>query len=360
MTVAYGRRLRSAVLVMSALALVATACSKQENSSGSPSANNSAAAQQVASPTASAGPTCAISQYGATKFDLKTAKIGFSQSEKEDNPFRITETASIKAEAQSQGLNLAFVTNAQSQFSKQISDVEQMIAGGVQLLVIAPLNSDGWEPVLQQAGAKHIPIITVDRKINATVCKDYVTFIGSDFYQQGKRAADQMAKALNNTGKLAILLGASGNNVTTDRTAGFRDEIGKVAPGIQVVFQQTGNFNRQDGQAVTEQLIQSNSDIKGIYAENDEMGIGAETALKGAGKKPGDIKIVSVDGTRNAVQGIVDGWFAAVVESNPRFGPLAFQTAASFLNGDPIPAKVVIQDKEYDASSAQAGVATAY
>lgn len=86
--------------------------------------------------------------------------------------------------------------------------MQDLIAKGADLLVIAPLNSDGWGPVLRSAAAKKIPIVTIDRKINATACKDYVSFIGSDFIEQGKRAADQMIEATGGKGEVAILLGA--------------------------------------------------------------------------------------------------------------------------------------------------------
>jgi ABC-type sugar transport system substrate-binding protein len=355
----YPGRLRPAAVTLGAALLMISACAKSEDS-GSPtgSAPASAGAQVVAS--ASAGPTCSIDQYGGSKIDLKTAKVGFSQSEKEANPFRITETQSIKDEAAKLGITDLTATNANSEFNKQISDVEQMIDSGVQVLVIAPLNSDGWDSVFAKASAKHIPIITIDRKINASPCKDYLTFIGSDFAEQGKRAADEMAKALGNKGKVAILLGAPGNNVTTLRTSGFKDEIAKVAPDVKIVFEQTGNFAREDGQKVTEQLLQSNPDINGIYGENDEMALGAVTALKGAGKKAGDVKVVSVDGTKSAVQNIVDGWASAVIESNPRFGPLAFDTASKFLSGTPVGEDIVIQDRQYDESNAKTDVNSAY
>ncbi|MEV4327179.1 ABC transporter substrate-binding protein [Microbispora rosea] len=348
-------------LVALAVLLGAAGCAKSETqATAGPGEAASAQQQVVQTPAGSAGPTCTLDQFGGTKFDLKTATVGFSQSEKEANPFRIAETKSIKDEAAKLGIAALKVTNAQSQFSKQITDVQQLIAQGVKLLVIAPLNSDGWEPVLQQAAAKKIPIITVDRKINAKPCSDYLTFIGSDFYEQGKRAADQMITALSGKGKVAILLGAPGNNVTTERTNGFKDRIKEKAPDIQISFEQTGEFAREKGQQVTEQLIQSNPDINGIYAENDEMALGAVTALKGAGKDPGAIKIVSVDGTRSAVQAIADGWLHAVVESNPRFGPLAFETARKFLDGEPIPDKVIISDREYDGSNAEASLGEAY
>ncbi|WP_214416600.1 ABC transporter substrate-binding protein [Sphaerisporangium fuscum] len=359
MTMEPGRRVRTAALTL-AVALAAAGCARTEQTAAAPSAGDTQGQQVVQTPAGDAGPTCTLDRFGGQKFDLKTATVGFSQSEKEANPFRIAETKSIKDEAGRLGIGKLRVTNAQSQFSKQITDVQQLIAQGARLLVIAPLNSDGWEPVLQQAAAKKIPIITVDRKINAKACGDYLTFIGSDFYQQGKRAADQMIKALGGKGKVAILLGAPGNNVTTERTNGFKEQIQKQAPGIEISFEQTGEFAREKGQQVTEQLIQSNPDINGIYAENDEMALGAVTALKGAGKEPGNIKIVSVDGTRSAVQGIIDGWLYSVIESNPRFGPLAFETAQKFLDGQPIPDKVVISDREYAEDTAKAGLDEAY
>ncbi|GII04988.1 ABC transporter substrate-binding protein [Planobispora takensis] len=355
-----GRRARAAALLAAAV-LVASGCAKSEDTAASPAPGGSEAQQQVVkTPSGPTGAGCTIAQQGAAKFDLKTAVVGFSQSEKEANPFRIAETQSIKDEAAELGIANLKVTNAQSQFSKQISDVQQLIAQGAQLLVIAPLNSDGWEPVLQQAAAKKVPIITIDRKINAKHCTDYLTFIGSDFVEQGKRAADQMIKALDGRGKVAILLGAPGNNVTTERTQGFKDQIAAKAPDIEITFEQTGEFAREKGQQVTEQLIQSNPDIDGIYAENDEMALGAVTALKGAGKKAGDIKIVSIDGTRGAVQGIVDGWIYGVVESNPRFGALAFETAQKFIDGESIPEKVIIADREYDESNAKDSLSQAY
>ncbi|OQR61523.1 LacI family transcriptional regulator [Streptomyces maremycinicus] len=350
----------AAVSLAAALALTATSCAKSEDDTSSDTKSSAAAdaAQKVASPTPG-GKTCTVDAYGGAKSDLKNATVGFSQSEKEANPFRIAETQSIKDEAKKRGVKL-LTANAQSQFSKQISDVQDLLAKGADLLVIAPLNSDGWDPVLQAAAAKKVPIITIDRKINATACKDYVSFIASDFVEQGRRAADQMIEATGGKGEVAILLGSAGNNVTTERTKGFKDQIAAKAPDLKVVFEQTGDFAREKGQQVTEQLIQSKPGIKGIYAENDEMGLGAVAALKGAGKKAGDVAIVTVDGTRNAVQGIVDGWISGVVESNPRFGPLAFQTLDTFTRGESVAQDIVIEDGAYTPDNAKSGLGKAY
>ncbi|GAA3561235.1 ABC transporter substrate-binding protein [Streptomyces osmaniensis] len=348
------------VALAATVALTAGACAKSEDDASKDTQSPAAAGaeQKVVTPKPGSK-TCAIDAYGAEKLDLKNATVGFSQSEKEANPFRIAETQSIKDEAKKRGVKL-LTANAQSQFSKQISDVQDLLAKGADLLVIATLNSDGWDPVLQAAAAKKVPIVTIDRKINATACKDYVSFIASDFVEQGRRAADQMIEATGGKGEVAILLGSAGNNVTTERTKGFKERIAEKAPELKVVFEQTGDFAREKGQQVTEQLIQSKPGIKGIYAENDEMGLGAVAALKGAGKKAGDVKIVTVDGTRNAVQGIVDGWISGVIESNPRFGPLAFQTLDTFTKGEDVPQDVIIQDSAYDADNAKTEIAKAY
>jgi ABC-type sugar transport system substrate-binding protein len=362
----FARRTRAlaACALLATAGLTATACSKSENSgsAATPSGSDQAAQQQVTqSASATAGAGCTLAAYGAPKLDLKNTIVGFSQSEKEDNPFRIAETQSIKDEAAKVGVKKLLTTDAQSQLPKQISDIQDMLAQGAQLLIVAPLNSDGLDPALKAAAAKHVPVITIDRKINATSCKDYVTFLGSDFVEQGKRAADAMISATGGKGQVAILLGSSGNNVTTDRTKGFVDEIAAKAPGLKVVAQQTGEFTRDKGQQVMEQLIQSKPGITAVYAENDEMGLGAVTALQSAGKNPGkDVKIVSVDGTRNAVQAIVNGKYNAVIESNPRFGPLAFATAQKFYGGEAIPENVIISDRAYDQANAKTSVAGAF
>jgi ribose transport system substrate-binding protein len=343
-----------------AVALTLSGCTKSEDSGADTGGGQSAGGEQVAQEDTS-GPTCDLTTYGGEKIDLKDAVVGFSQSEKEANPFRIAETQSIKDEAAEVGVKQLLTTNANSQLSKQISDIQDMINQGAQALIVAPLNSDGLEPALQAARAKNIPVLTVDRKVNQEPCKDYVAFLGSNFVEQGKRAAQEMAKAMDNKGKVAILLGSSGNNVTTDRTDGFVDEMKNIAPDIEIVAQQTGEFTREKGQQVMEQIIQAQPDITGVYAENDEMGLGALVALKSAGKTPGtDVQVVSIDGTRNAVQKVVDGEMFAVVESNPRFGPLAFETLGKFLNGEAVSQNVVISDKLYGKDNAAAEVSNAY
>jgi len=349
--------LRVGIAVVAAIALAG--CAKSESQSTAATGGGPAASAAAAQ---SSGPGCTLAKTGYPKVDLKTAIVGFSQSEKEANPFRITETQSIRDEAAKLGIpaNHLLTTNAQSDLNKQISDIKSMLDQGAQLLIVAPLNSDGLQPAFDAAKAKKVPVVTIDRKVNSQSCTDYLTFIGSNFVQQGKRAADEMIRVTGGNGKVAILLGSSGNNVTTDRTSGFTDELAS-AKGLSVVAQQTGDFDRSKGQSVMEQLIQSHPDLTAVYAENDEMGIGAVNALKAAGKNPGkDVKVVSVDGTHNAVQLITEGSYNAVIESNPRFGPLAFQTLQQFESGSSIQANVIISDSQYDETNAAQQVGNSY
>ena len=338
--------------------LLASGCANPESDDAGGGGDSTGGAQQTGG---TSGEGCTLEDYGADEIDLADAIVGFSQSEKEANPFRIAETESIRQAAEEAGVAQLLVTNADSQLSKQIADIQDMLAQGAQFLIVAPLNSDGLEPAFEAAKEQGVPVLTIDRKVSAEPCADYLSFLGSDFVEQGRRAADQMIEATGGEGSVAILLGSSGNNVTTDRTDGFVDQVEAEAPGLEIVAQQTGEFSREKGQQVMEQLLRSNPEITAVYAENDEMALGAIVAIQAAGLDPGeDVKIVSIDGTRNAVQAIIDGDINAVIESNPRFGPLAFETAMNFYAGEEIPENIIISDREYTADNAQAELESSY
>ncbi|MFF7334713.1 substrate-binding domain-containing protein [Streptomyces sp. NPDC008150] len=351
----------SAAVLTVSLCLTATACTNSgddSSGSGAASGDNSAAAQQVASPSASAsGPGCTYQSYGggAPKLDITDGKtvVGFSQSESTSNPFRATETKSIEAEAKKLGVKL-IERNANADVNTQNSQIEDMIAQGAKVLIVAPENSDGLGPALAKAKAKKIPVLTIDRTVTGTACTDYVAFIGSNFYGQAQVAADDLAAATGSSGHVAILTGSPGNNVTTDRTKGFQDQVKAKYPKMKIVASQTGNFAQTDGQKVMEQLLQAHSDINAVYAENDEMALGAIQAIKSAGKTPGkDIKIVSIDGIEQMVQNVASGTAAADIETNPRFGPLAFQALQDFYGTAGVQDKVIIKDGHFTSDNAK-------
>lgn len=130
---------------------------------------------------------------------------------------------------------------------------------------------------------------------------------------------------------------------------------------MQILDSQTGDFARDKGRQVMETLLQAHPDVTAVYAHNDEMAIGAISALEAAGKVPGkDVIIVSIDGEKDALQAIIDGKLGATVECNPRFGPTAFDTLEAYANGETIPAKIINPDNFYDISNAAAEIDTAF
>ena len=285
--------------------------------------------------------------------------VGFSQMES-NNPWRIAETQSLRDEAKKRGVELV-VTDAQGQTSKQVSDVEDLIARRVSLILLAPREFEGLAPALQAAKAANIPVILVDRAAAGTAGQDYITLLASNFVEQGQRAAEWLATATGGKAGIVELSGTAGSSVAADRGKGFRDGIAKY-PGMQILASQTGDFSRAQGERVMQNLAQSlGKKITAVYAHNDEMALGAVQALKAAGRKPGvDVIIVSVDGQRAALEAIQGGELGATVESNPRFGPLAFETIDKVRRKEAVPPKILLTDRLFDKKNAAQFVAEAY
>ncbi|WP_034261541.1 ABC transporter substrate-binding protein [Actinospica robiniae] len=350
------RPVAAAALAALCLAGAASCAKSATGSNTAAAATGTAGAQQVVSAAAS-GPGCTYQTYagGVPKLDLTDGStvVGFSQSESTSNPFRATETDSITAQAKALGIKL-IQRNADADVNAQNSQIEDMIAQGAKVLIVAPENSAGLGPALAEAKQKKIPVLTIDRTANGTACSDFIAFIGSNFYGQAQIAADDLATATNGTAKVAILSGTPGNNVTTDRTNGFQAEVKAKYPNLTVVASQTANFDQTDGQTVMAQLLQADPGITAVYAENDEMALGAIQAIKAAGKTPGkDIKIVSIDGTQQCVQDVASGTVYADIETNPRFGPLAFSSLEAFYGAGGVADKVIIKDNHFTQANAQ-------
>ena len=288
-------------------------------------------------------------------------KVGFAQVES-NNPWRIAQTESMKAEAAKLGHQLVY-TDAAGSAAKQVADVNSMIAQGVDLIFLAPREEKPLIPAVMAAKKAGIPVILLDRNVDQSLAKageDYVTFIGSDFIQEGQRMADWLVKNAGGKSKIIQLEGTTGSSPANDRKKGF-DEAIAAAKGFEIVASQTGDFSRDKGRQVAEALLQAHPDADVIYAHNDEMAMGAIAALEAAGKVPNkDVLVLSIDGGKEAVQAVVDGKIAAVVECNPRFGPKAFETLARYAAGEKIEPKLINDDKFYDPSNAAAELPNAY
>jgi ribose transport system substrate-binding protein len=301
----------------------------------------------------------AILVGGCARKDAGQFVVGFSQMES-DNPWRLAETKSLKDEAAKRGVQLV-VTDAQGQTAKQVADVEDLIARHVSVILLAPREYEGLAPALQAAKAAKIPVILVDREAKGKAGEDYVTLLASNFVEQGRRAGEWLAAQTNGTANIVELSGTPGASVAADRAKGFRDEIAKH-PNMKIIASQTGNFSRATAQGVMQNIAQSlGKQINAVYAHNDEMALGAVQALTAAGLKPGtDVKVVSVDGERAALEAIDRGELGATVESNPRFGPLAFETIDKLRKGETLPPKILINDRFFDRTNAKQFIGEAY
>ena len=309
-----------------------------------------------------------------------TYKVGFSQVE-ENNPWRIAQTQSMNDEAAKLGHELVY-TNADGSEAKQIADVDTMIAQQVDLIFLAPRSEQPLAQAVLKAKAAGIPVILLDRNVDNTIAKpgeDYVCFIGSNFIQEGARVAEYLANYMQGTATIIQLEGTTGSSPAIDRGKGFADYLaGTYAPeagtegtpvaapsggfpNMKIVASQTGDFARDKGRQVFETLYAANPEANAVYAHNDEMALGAIAALEAQGKVPGkDVIIVSVDGSRDALQAIIDGKLLATCECNPRFGPKAFEVLGQYAAGEQLPAKLINPDRFFDPSNAADNIDEAY
>lgn len=307
-------------------------------------------------------PASLAQQTGLPKLAKKaTYRVGFAQTES-NNPWRLAQTKSMQDEAKKRGWQLVY-TDAAGSAAKQVSDVRSMIAQRVDAIFLAPREEKPLAPVVVEARKAGIPVILLDRNVDQSIAKpgrDFVTFIGSDFIEQGRRAADWLIKETKGNAKIIQLLGTTGSSPANDRRKGFEDAI-KGQPGMKILASQDGDFARDKGRQVMETLLQANPDVNVVYAHNDEMAIGAIAALKAAGKTPGkDVLVVSIDGGYDAVKLVTEGQINYVVESNPRFGPKAFDTLAAYANGQKLAAKIIVPDREFTKANAAALLPTTY
>ena len=291
-----------------------------------------------------------------------TYKVGFAQTES-NNPWRLAQTASMKAEAEKLGWQLVY-TDAAGSAAKQVADVNSMIAQGVDFIFLPPREEKPLIPAVLNAKKAGIPVLLVDRNVDPSLAKpgvDFLAFIGSNFVLEGQRVADWTIEKTGGKGKIIELEGSVGASPANDRKKGFDDTIKAKAPGMVILASQSGDFARDKGRQVAETLLQAHPDATIVYAHNDEMALGAIAAIEAAGKVPGkDILVVSIDGEKDGVQAIVDGKLGCSCECNPRFGPAAFDILYKYANGDTIPPMIINPDRFFDASNAKEVLPTAF
>jgi simple sugar transport system substrate-binding protein len=269
-----------------------------------------------------------------------------------ESDWRTADTASFKDEAAKDGFKLVF-SDAQQKQENQISAVRACIQQGVSVIALPPVVEDGFDAVLTEAKNAGIPVIIVDRTVSSDPSL-FASHIGSDMVLEGKRAALEMNKLLPNGGSVLELSGTTGSGAAVGRSKGFKDNLNA---NIKILDSQTGDFTRAEAIPVMQAFLQkykAGTDFQGVEIQNDDMGLGAIEAMKAAGVKPGDLKIVSFDGTRGGFQAMVDGWFNADVECNPLLAPQVADMALKLMNGQSIDHEVLTNETVYYPDKAAA------
>jgi ABC-type sugar transport system substrate-binding protein len=288
-------------------------------------------------------------------FAAKPLTIGFSQVGAESE-WRTANTASIKDTAKKEGINLKFA-DAQQKQENQVKAIRSFIAQKVDVIAFSPVVESGWETVLREAQAAKIPVILTDRAVNVTDKSLYVTFIGSDFVEEGRNAGrwlvQQAAKTPGKTYNIVELQGTVGSAPAIDRKAGFAEAI-KGTLGLTIVRSQTGDFTRAKGKEVMEAFLKAQGkNINVLYAHNDDMAIGAIQAIEEAGLKPGkDILIISIDGVKGAFEAMMAGKLNVTIECNPLLGPQLMQAARDVVAGKPLPKRITTKEGIFPAEVA--------
>ncbi|MET9344028.1 substrate-binding domain-containing protein [Nonomuraea sp. NPDC003804] len=270
-------------------------------------------------------------------------KIGMSISTL-NNPYFVQLRAGAEEEAKKLGVALT-VTDAQNDASQQVNQVQNFTSQNMKAIVINPVDSDAAAPAVKAADRVSVPVIAADRGVNGA---EVAQTVASDNVAGGKLAAQELAKQMGEKGKVVVLQGVPGTSASRDRGQGFTEGI-KAYPNIQVVAQQPADFDRTKGLDVMTNLLQSHPDITGVFAENDEMALGA---IKALGAKAGaEVKVVGFDGTPDGLKAIQAGTLAASIAQQPKLlGQQAVGNAVKAAKGESlqkvvaVPVKVATKD----------------
>ncbi|WP_421734814.1 substrate-binding domain-containing protein [Cellulomonas sp.] len=283
--------------------------------------------------------------------------VGFSQVGAESG-WRAANTKSIQdAITEDAGFKLSF-SDAQQKQENQIQAIRSYIAQGVDYIAFSPVVESGWDSVLEEAKDAGIPVILTDRAVDSEDTSLYVTFIGSDFVEEGKRIGEWVSENLGTEPiNVVELQGTTGSAPAIDRKTGFEDAIAGN-DNISVIASETGNFTRAEGKTVMEGFLQAYPDIDVVYAHNDDMGLGAIEAIKAAGKVPGqDIKVVTIDGVKDGMTALAAGEISYIVECNPLLGPDLADIIKTLDEGGTVEPRIVTKDEAFDQAGAQAVLA---
>ncbi|MEU1201041.1 substrate-binding domain-containing protein [Streptomyces sp. NPDC005813] len=310
---------------------------------GTPGGRGKQAATYVIAAVVAAAVVGAMSFLHTGSSSSTTQKVGLSLSTL-NNPFFVQIKAGAQQEAKKLGADLT-VTDAQNDASQQANQLQNFTSSGVGSIIVNPVDSDAAGPAVRSANKADIPVVGVDRGVNKA---DTAALVASDNVEGGKLGAEALAEKLGGKGKIVILQGLAGTSASRERGAGFAEGL-KAYPGIKVVARQPADFDRTKGLDVMTNLLQAHPDIQGVFAENDEMALGA---IKALGSKAGkSVSVIGFDGTPDGLKAVQAGTLYASVAQQPKeLGRIAVENALKAAEGKKVeetvkvPVKVVTKE----------------
>jgi len=289
----------------------------------------------------------------------KAIVLGFSQIGAESE-WRTANTRSIQEAAPAAGITLRF-SDAQQKQENQIKALRSFIAQRVDVIAFSPVVETGWETVLREAKAARIPVILTDRAVEVSDDSLYLSLMGSDFVEEGRKAGRWLVdyygsgpgKDTKGDINIVELQGTVGSAPANDRKKGFA-EIIAADPRYKIIRSQTGDFTRAKGKEVMEAFLKAEGrKINVLFAHNDDMAIGAIQAIEEAGLKPGsDIIIVSIDGVKGAFEAMIAGKLNVTVECSPLLGPQLMAAVKDVVAGKPLPKRIVTEEAVFPKETA--------
>ncbi|MCL6602969.1 MAG: ABC transporter substrate-binding protein [Paenibacillus sp.] len=343
-----------AALTLSLMMIMISACGN-----GNGNGNNGNAAAGSGNTKAEATVAAETDAAGNDKETGKPLVLGFSQVGAESG-WRSANTKSIQESAKAAGYDLKF-SDAQQKQENQIKALRSFIQQKVDVIAFSPVVESGWDTVLKEAKDAGIPVVLTDRAVDSKDKSLYVTFIGSDFVEEGRKAGQWLSDQYKDTKEdvnIVELQGTTGSAPANDRKSGFAEVIASN-PHLKVIASQTGDFTRAKGKEVMQAFLKANKDIDVLYAHNDDMALGAIQAIEAAGLKPGvDIKIISVDAVKDGMQAASEGKINFIVECNPLLGPQLMEAAQNIVDGKTLEPRIVTDETTFTSEQAKEVLAT--
>lgn len=253
-----------------------------------------------------------------------------------NNPFFVDLRDGAEEAAAEHDLDLE-VVDAQNDSTAEANQIADAVTGGAQSLIINPVDSDAAAASIGPALNDDLPVVAVDRAVEG---EDVDVFISSDNVAGGEQAAHSLAEEIEEEGEVVVLQGVAGTSASRDRGEGFETGIAEY-DGIDVVAVQTANFDRAEALDVTTNLLQSHPDVVGVFAENDEMALGAVEAL---GERAGDeVFVVGFDGTEDALDAVDSGRMLGTIAQQPaELGREAVEALVGLLNGESVDEEIPV------------------